>query len=668
MSSLPPTSSTSATLDLQTCTAAELAAYLRQHRFDCNNATTTTTTTKATAIDEPIHKTSPSSSPSCAPSSFLGDKGTRTFLQAALDFLDTTTKMKGTTDDEPTTNQETTTTTDMTTTTTTSNLLGAPWSESDVPPSFLRDVTCCVPRCGKIQLQLYEHGLQAVKASGSTTNNKKMEASLVASAAPASTVADAATTPLPVVWTLLSHLASTAVPTTTTMDNAAAAAIQRILVVPKPDDLKQKRARVSQVILLVSDAPAPDAGKGNHSKNGGSSSSGSRHALITFKEKSYSHVCWIVTPPAPPKKSKANDNANNNNTPVMVTQEQFDGALESFLHLLSRAVGGAPVTRIPTATTELTTSFSSFSSNGEAFTSFVDPRQSTTTAGLPFVSCYHGTRDGVLYPLEQGLLFAGAGTGHWQYFPRQHLYSLAAGRGCGGNSRFVDLVVTLHKQSKNNGNSRSTTTGDDDDDHTDDGGGEIVEFTNIDRVELTGLNRYIHGVLIPALQRDAANATSTTQREQEEDDNEDRRDPNEADPELDPENALALATENDIEDGVAKHVVPMTDHGRCRPKRKASQDAQDAIRRQPRRSTLDNPSTHAMDDDDDDEDDDPDFNLTNPDGHLENNDDDDDDEDDDAGSAMEDDDDDEDDDAEDEEEDVEAIVVVTTDDTEEELE
>lgn len=39
------------------------------------------------------------------------------------------------------------------------------------------------------------------------------------------------------------------------------------------------------------------------------------------------------------------------------------------------------------------------------FLSHQIPDQSTTTGGMPFVKCYHGVQDGVLYPLQEGLLF-----------------------------------------------------------------------------------------------------------------------------------------------------------------------------------------------------------------------------------------------------------------------
>jgi hypothetical protein len=44
-------------------------------------------------------------------------------------------------------------------------------------------------------------------------------------------------------------------------------------------------------------------------------------------------------------------------------------------------------------------------SKSSPFQSHETPDQSTTTGGMPFVNCYHGVQDGILYPLEEGLLF-----------------------------------------------------------------------------------------------------------------------------------------------------------------------------------------------------------------------------------------------------------------------
>jgi hypothetical protein len=39
------------------------------------------------------------------------------------------------------------------------------------------------------------------------------------------------------------------------------------------------------------------------------------------------------------------------------------------------------------------------------FLSYQEPSLSSTTGGVPFVTCYHGVQDGVLYPMKEGLLF-----------------------------------------------------------------------------------------------------------------------------------------------------------------------------------------------------------------------------------------------------------------------
>mmetsp|Transcript_55106 Transcript_55106/g.112519 ORF Transcript_55106/g.112519 Transcript_55106/m.112519 type:complete len:542 (-) Transcript_55106:1105-2730(-) len=129
------------------------------------------------------------------------------------------------------------------------------------------------------------------------------------------------------------------------------------------------------------------------------------------------------------------------------------------------------------------------------FKSHQHPNTSTTTAGMPFVSCYLGVNDGVLYPLEEGLLFYKPP----RFLPRSSLHSIACGRGGGGgdsSSRYVDMVV----QCSSSSNDKSNDSGEDE------GGGEqteTVEFTNIQREENSVLNTYIHGVLIPAMKDDA---------------------------------------------------------------------------------------------------------------------------------------------------------------------
>ncbi|KAL7519276.1 hypothetical protein ACHAWX_004063 [Stephanocyclus meneghinianus] len=99
---------------------------------------------------------------------------------------------------------------------------------------------------------------------------------------------------------------------------------------------------------------------------------------------------------------------------------------------------------------------------------------STTTEGMPYVSCYHGLNDGALYPLREGLLFFKPPL----FVHRSKLAAISCGRGSGSSSRYVDMAVELDSKDR-------------------------VEFTNIYREELGVLNDYIHKVLIPAMQIDA---------------------------------------------------------------------------------------------------------------------------------------------------------------------
>ncbi|KAG7348213.1 histone chaperone Rttp106-like protein [Nitzschia inconspicua] len=116
---------------------------------------------------------------------------------------------------------------------------------------------------------------------------------------------------------------------------------------------------------------------------------------------------------------------------------------------------------------------------GVGFKSFQPDNTSTTSGGMPFVKCYMGVNDGVLYPLEEGLLFYKPP----KFVPRSDLVSIACGRGGAGggmsSSRYVDMVVQLHSTSS------------------------PLEFSNIQREENGVLNHYIHKVLIPAMQSDA---------------------------------------------------------------------------------------------------------------------------------------------------------------------
>jgi hypothetical protein len=110
------------------------------------------------------------------------------------------------------------------------------------------------------------------------------------------------------------------------------------------------------------------------------------------------------------------------------------------------------------------------------FASYQEPQTSTTHGGMPFVKCYMGaTMDGALYPLPGGLLFFKPPL----FLPRSELVSIQCDRSQGG-SRYANLVVVKE------------------------GDAQPVEFSNISRVEMDGLNDYVHKTLIPAMKKDIA--------------------------------------------------------------------------------------------------------------------------------------------------------------------
>jgi hypothetical protein len=95
---------------------------------------------------------------------------------------------------------------------------------------------------------------------------------------------------------------------------------------------------------------------------------------------------------------------------------------------------------------------------------------------MPYIKCYSGVNDGVLYPMEQGLLFFKPPS----FIHRSKLHSIAVGRG--GGSRYVDIHASI------------------------DDGKTQIEFTNIDREEMHVLNSYIHDTLVKAMAQDVAKA------------------------------------------------------------------------------------------------------------------------------------------------------------------
>jgi hypothetical protein len=123
-----------------------------------------------------------------------------------------------------------------------------------------------------------------------------------------------------------------------------------MVIFPKPEDLTNKRKTISYMLLIVLDQP------------------------LQFKNKQISQVVLQI-----PNKDAVDD------PKAWATQ------LANQLHsspTTVQCIGG-------------------LGENGSEyeFTSYSDSTVSLTTAGLPFVSCFYNTHDGVLFPTSHGLLF-----------------------------------------------------------------------------------------------------------------------------------------------------------------------------------------------------------------------------------------------------------------------
>mmetsp|Transcript_8471 Transcript_8471/g.16382 ORF Transcript_8471/g.16382 Transcript_8471/m.16382 type:complete len:544 (-) Transcript_8471:202-1833(-) len=163
-----------------------------------------------------------------------------------------------------------------------------------------------------------------------------------------------------------------------------------------------------------------------------------------------------------------NDN-NDNNDPT-----------EAWGKLLHRALGGKLVQVLkgsssslpssggePTASTRTCRNAGCGDGDDVNFESYQPPNTSTTTAGMPFVGCYLGVNDGVLYPLREGLLFYKPP----RFLPRTSLHSIACGRGGSGgdsSSRYVDMVIQCSNSKNSSSNSNSSNNDDNDDDNDND--------------------------------------------------------------------------------------------------------------------------------------------------------------------------------------------------------
>lgn len=185
---------------------------------------------------------------------------------------------------------------------------------------------------------------------------------------------------------------------------------------------------------------------------------------ITFRKKALTQICFQL-PSYPAHAAESNDDDIN--------EEEWYNGLISAVQSENRSI-----TRV---LAKMDNQSSKTKSGGYMFQAGLGSsgNTSTTTAGMPFVGCNRGFNNGALFPLREGLLFFKPPL----FLPRSKLASISCGRGS-GQSRFVDMVLQL--------------VGSDDDDES------TLDFTNIERDELQGLNGYIHNVLIPAMKQDAA--------------------------------------------------------------------------------------------------------------------------------------------------------------------
>ncbi len=203
---------------------------------------------------------------------------------------------------------------------------------------------------------------------------------------------------------------------------------------------------------------------------------------ITFRNKALKQICFqLPSYPAPSAESTEDDHNE---------EDWYNG----FSSLLSKT---SSITRVLAKMDKQSTNTAK-RGGGYMFQAGegASGNTSSTTEGLPFVGCNKGFNNGALFPLREGLLFFKPPL----FVPRSKLASISCGRGS-GQSRFVDMVVQLDDESSD--------------------GDSTLEFTNIDRDELQGLNGYIHNVLIPAMKIDAAGGSDNAAEEDEDDEEDD---------------------------------------------------------------------------------------------------------------------------------------------------
>ena len=219
--------------------------------------------------------------------------------------------------------------------------------------------------------------------------------------------------------------------------------VKHVVVFPKPEDCRAKKKDIAEIVLLVWD---------NEGKN---------QRDVIYKNKKLQQVCFQLpfTPPnqllAP--KGECNDDSTETASDITLEWMKLIGIALRF------SVGNMARAFAPNA---------KYSTKGAyRFVSHQDSSTSTTVSGMPFLPCYHGVNDGVLFPLREGLLFLRPP----RFLPRSTLHSID----CCGSNRYVTVTVVTDAS-------------------------ETIEFTNIHTQEQDVLRNYIHRSLIPAMQSDVS--------------------------------------------------------------------------------------------------------------------------------------------------------------------
>lgn len=247
------------------------------------------------------------------------------------------------------------------------------------------------------------------------------------------------------------YVRATDVKTSTEAWRLSADQVMQVVVFPKPEDCKKDVSKkTSDVVLLHLTEPLK----------------------VKSQKNPVAQVCFVCPTELPEWK-----------TPQVTTQPQDPSV--AWNQVWQRAVVGEDtkmvIVKHPDAAAPT------------AFRSYQADRVSTTSGGMPFVNCYNGTKDGVLFPLMDGsLLFYKPPF----FVPSSKVDGISTGgvRG-GGSSRYVDLVVEL--KGKDEGQ---------------------LEFTNVRSEEVEGLTKFLALAGAEAVVESEGDDSADQSDEEEEDD------------------------------------------------------------------------------------------------------------------------------------------------------